>query len=185
MAQSPVIFRKASASNVRTDPGVHGPPIEEVHYDPWHIGPALSQQGRIFARYTRGAYICGFGGFSLPILTICRLYSGRGCKYNSRKSILYPGIGSASQEGFPARSMASLLAVTSQTTFISMQTLYVTPNDTLSGLYAGQPSINESITLPIPYAAPEGPELVAITLSNDPYRERTLFLPMPIGPIYT
>ena len=66
-----------------------------------------------------------------------------------------------------------------------MQTLCVTLNDTLLGLYAGQPSINESITLTIPYAAPGGPELVAINLSNDPYRERTFFLPMPIGPIYT
>ena len=55
----------------------------------------------------------------------------------------------------------------SQTTFISVQALFVTPDDTLWVLDTGRPSINESTALAMPYAVPGGPKLVAINLSNN------------------
>jgi hypothetical protein len=52
-------------------------------------------------------------------------------------------------------------------TFISVQALYITPDDTLWVLDTGHPTINESQAPSMPYAAPGGPKLVAINLSND------------------
>ena len=57
--QSSATFQNVTASNIRVDTGVFGPPLEEVHYyyDQWPIGLAISQQGRIFVCYTRGDYV--------------------------------------------------------------------------------------------------------------------------------
>ena len=55
----PITSQNTSAVNVRRDPGLTGPPVEQVHYyyDQWPIGLAVSKQGRIFVCYTRGAYV--------------------------------------------------------------------------------------------------------------------------------
>lgn len=52
-------------------------------------------------------------------------------------------------------------------TFISVQALFVTPDDTLWVLDTGRPSTNETQTLTMPYASPGGPKLVAINLTNN------------------
>ena len=59
-------------------------------------------------------------------------------------------------------------------TFISVQALFITPDDTLWVLDTGRPSTNESETLTMPYASPGGPKLVAVNLTNN-----------SIGRIYT
>jgi len=60
--------------------------------------------------------------------------------------------------------------------FISVQALYVTPDDTLWVLDTGRPTINQSGAISMPYAAPGGPKLVAIDLSTDTIR-KTYTLP--------
>lgn len=51
--------------------------------------------------------------------------------------------------------------------FISVQALFVTPDDTLWVLDTGRPTINQSGTLSMPYAAPGGPKLVAVDLTTN------------------
>jgi hypothetical protein len=60
--------------------------------------------------------------------------------------------------------------------FISVQALYITPDDTLWVLDTGRPSINESQAPSMPYAFPGGPKLVSINLSNNSIA-RTYTLP--------
>jgi hypothetical protein len=60
--------------------------------------------------------------------------------------------------------------------FISVQALYVTPDDTLWVLDTGRPTINEFGRISTPYAAPGGPKLVAMDLETNTIR-RTYVLP--------
>lgn len=60
---------------------------------------------------------------------------------------------------------------------ISVQALYVTPDDTLWVLDTGRPTINSSTTPSMPYAAPGGPKLVSINLSNNSISRTYTFPP--------
>jgi hypothetical protein len=56
--------------------------------------------------------------------------------------------------------------------FISVQALYVTPDDTLWVLDTGRPTINRTGTISMPYAAPGGPKLVAVDLTTNSIRRK-------------
>ena len=148
--------------NVGIDTGTYGPQVEEFHYyyDQCPIGLAVSKTGRTFARYTRGDYAYTLG--EIVNQTAERTYPSQAL--NSPPGDLYnvtKGIQFGSND---------------PNTFISVQALYITPADTLWVLDTGRPSINESQAPSMPYAAPGGPKLVAINLSND-FITRTYTLP--------
>ncbi|PBP24835.1 major royal jelly protein [Diplocarpon rosae] len=139
--------------NVRIDTGTYGPPVEEYHYyyDQWPIGLAVSKSGRAFACYTRGTYAYTLG--EILNQTAERAYPSQ--ELNTPPGGLYTttnGVNFGSNDSH---------------TFISVQALFITPDDTLWVLDTGRPSINESQAPSMPYAAPGGPKLVSINLSTD------------------
>jgi hypothetical protein len=138
--------------NVRVDTGTYGPEVEEYHYyyDQWPIGLAVSKQGRTFVCYTRGNY-----SYTLGEVT------------NKTAEAPYPNLGINTPSSLYNVSEGIQLGSNEQDKLISVQALYVTPDDTLWVLDTGRPSINESLSPSMPYAAPGGPKLVAINLSND------------------
>ncbi|OWP01897.1 hypothetical protein B2J93_4747 [Marssonina coronariae] len=151
--------------NVRIDTGTYGPAIEEYHYyyDQWPIGLAVSRTGRAFACYTRGAYAYTLG-------EILNQTSERA--YPSQELNTPPG-------GLYTITNGIQFGNNDSNTFISVQALFITPDDTLWVLDTGRPSINESQAPSMPYAAPGGPKLVSINLSNDSI-SRTYTLPADV-----
>jgi hypothetical protein len=125
-------------------------------------GPSasLSKQGRTFACYTRGTYAYTLGEI-----------------VNTTAEVAYP-----SQElNTPAGGLYSQIngidfGSNDSAAFISVQALYITPDDTLWVLDTGRPSINESQAPSMPYASPGGLKLVSINLSNNSIA-RTYTLP--------
>ncbi|KAK8054791.1 hypothetical protein PG993_000018 [Apiospora rasikravindrae] len=150
-------FSTTGTHNVRIDTGTYGPPVEEYHYfyDQWPIGLAVSKQGRVFTCYTRGDYSYTLG--EVVNLTAEAAYPSM--ELNTPPGgLVLEGSGVA---GVPFGSVDS-------THFISVQALYVTPDDTLWVLDTGRPTVNASTSSPaMPYAAPGGPKLVAINLTTN------------------
>jgi sugar lactone lactonase YvrE len=155
----------AGPRNVRYDTGTYGPPVEEYHYyyDQWPIGLAISKAGRVFACYTRGTYAYTLG--EVVNQTAEKAYPSQ--EPNTPPGGLYTTV-----NGIKFGS-------SDNSTFISVQALYITPDDILWVLDTGRPSINETRTPSMPYAAPGGPKLVAINLSNDTIK-RTYTLPADV-----
>ncbi|KAN0102847.1 Major royal jelly domain containing protein [Hyaloscypha variabilis] len=146
-------FSTTGPRNLRIYTGKYGPPVEEFHYyyDQWPIGLAMSKQGRVFAYYTRGTYTYTLGEI-----------------VNQTAEQAYPSLA----PNTPPRGLYDVLnsiqfGSNDSNTFISVQALYITPDDTLWVLDTSRPTINESQAPSMPYAAPGGPKLVAINLSND------------------
>lgn len=139
--------------NVRYDTGTYGPPVEEFHYyyDQWPIGLAASRTGRVFACYTRGTYAYTLGEI-----------------VNQTAEAAYPSLDlNTPTGGLYTTTNGIQFGSNNQTAFISVQALYITPDDTLWVLDTSRPTINESQAPSMPYAAPGGPKLVAINLSNN------------------
>lgn len=143
----------AGPQNVRYDTGTYGPPVEEFHYyyDQWPIGLAVSKTGRVFTCYTRGTYAYTLG-------EVVNQTAER--PYPSQELNTPPG-------GLYTTTNGIQFGSNTNSTFISVQALYITPDDTLWVLDTGRPSINESQAPSMPYATPGGPKLIAINLSND------------------
>ncbi|EPE29845.1 NHL repeat-containing protein [Glarea lozoyensis ATCC 20868] len=148
---------------VRYDTGTYGPEVEEVHYfyDQWPIGLAVSSTGRIFTCYTRGSYAYTLG--EVVNTTAERAYPSQ--ELNTPPSGLYSTI-----NGIQFGS-------NDPNYFISVQALFVTPDDTLWVLDTGRPTINASEAPSMPYAVPGGPKLVSINLSNDSISRTYTFPP--------
>jgi hypothetical protein len=146
-------FSTIGPRNVRYDTGTYGPPVEEFHYyyDQWPIDLAISKTGRVFTCYTRGSYAYTLG--EVVNQTAERAYPSQALN-------IPPGGLHTSINGIQFGS-------NDPNTFISVQALYITPDDTLWVLDTGRPSINESQSTSMPYAAPGGPKLVSINLSNN------------------
>lgn len=146
-------YQNLTGVNVRRDSGLTGPAVEEVHYycDQWPIGLAVSKQGRIFVCYTRGTYAYTLGEVS-----------------NTTAEVPYPNLAMNTPPGGLSTSLNGIpFGSNSTDTFISVQALFVTPDDTLWVLDTGRPSTNETEMLTMPYASPGGPKLVAINLTNN------------------
>ncbi|KAI9049604.1 hypothetical protein LZ554_006630 [Drepanopeziza brunnea f. sp. 'monogermtubi'] len=151
--------------NVRFDTGTYGPPVEEFHYyyDQWPIGLAVSKTGRVFACYTRGTYAYTLGEI-----------------VNQTAEEAYPSLALNTPPGGLYTTMNGIqFGSEDSNTFISVQALFITPDDTLWVLDTGRPSINESQAPSMPYAAPGGPKLVSINLSNNSIA-RTYTLPADV-----
>ncbi|PVH71917.1 hypothetical protein DL98DRAFT_87945 [Cadophora sp. DSE1049] len=149
---------------VRFDTGTYDPPVGEFHYyyDQWPIGLAVSSTGRVFTCYTRGTYAYTLG--EVVSQTAERSYPSQAL--NSPPGGLYTvtnGIQFGNNDAYT----------------VSVQAVYITPDDILWVLDTGRPSINESQTPSIPYAAPVGPKLVSINLLNDSIT-RTYTLPSDV-----
>jgi hypothetical protein len=119
-------FSATGPRNVRYDTGTYGPPVEEFHYyyDQWPIGLAISKTGRVFTCYTRGSYAYTLG--EVVNQTAERAYPSQ--VLNTPPGGLYTSI-----NGIQFGS-------NDQNTFIYVQALYITPNDTLWVLDTGRPS---------------------------------------------
>lgn len=65
----------------------------------------------------------------------------------------------------------------SQDTFISVQALFITPDDTLWVLDTGRPTINATSAPTMPYASPGGPKLCSINLANNSITKTYTFPP--------
>lgn len=146
-------FTTTGTHNVRIDTGTYGPPVEEFHYfyDQWPIGLAVSKTGRVFTCYTRGTYAYTLGEV-----------------VNQTAEVPYPSLEMNTPPGGLSTEMNGVVfGSTDQTHFVSVQALYVTPDDTLWVLDTGRPTINQTGRIGIPYAAPGGPKLVAINLANN------------------
>jgi hypothetical protein len=152
-----------STRRVRYDTGTYGPPVEEVHYfyDQWPIGLAVSRTGRIFTCYTRGSYAYTLG--EVVNTTAEGAYPSQ--ELNTPPAGLYSEI-----NGIQFGS-------NDQNSFISVQALFVTPDDTLWVLDTGRPTINSSEAPSMPYAVPGGPKLVSINLSNNSIARTYTFPP--------
>lgn len=146
-------FSTTGTHNVRVDTGTYGPPVEEVHYyyDQWPIGVAVSKTGRIFACYTRGDYEYTLGEIinttaetPYPNLEVNTPPNGLSTEFN----------------GIPFGSDDS-------DHFISVQALFVTPDDTLWVLDTGRPTVNQSTSPVVVYGQPGGPKLVAVDLTTN------------------
>ncbi|KAI0173222.1 major royal jelly protein-domain-containing protein [Hypoxylon sp. FL1284] len=143
-------FATAGTRNIRIDTGTYGPPVEEVHYfyDQWPIGLAVSKTGRIFTCYTRGEYTYTLGEV-----------------INETAEAAYPD----EPTNTPPQGLFSVVnGVTfgsnDETHFISVQALYMTPDDTLWVLDTGRPTVEN---MGMAYAVPGGPKLVAIDLATN------------------
>lgn len=148
-----VTYQNLTSANVRVDTGQTGPAVEEVHYyyDQWPIGLAISKQGRIFVCYTRGTY-----AYTLGEVT------------NTTAETPYPDLALNTPPGGLSTTFNGIpFGSSSNNTFISVQALYVAPDDILWVLDTGRPSTNETEMLTMPYAQPGGPKLVAVNLTND------------------
>ncbi|KAI0829590.1 major royal jelly protein-domain-containing protein [Hypoxylon sp. FL0890] len=146
-------FRTTGPRNVRIDTGTYGPPVEEYHYfyDQWPIGLAVSKTGRIFTCYTRGTYLYTLGEV-----------------INETAEVAYPSL----EWNTPPRGLYNVsngitFGSNDAEHFVSVQALYVTPDDTLWVLDTGRPTINQSERISMPYAAPGGPKLIAINLTTN------------------
>lgn len=146
-------FGYAGPHNLRYDTGSYGPTVEEYHYfyDQWPIGLAISKTGRVFTCYTRGTYAYTLGEVA-----------------NQTAETPYPSLHlNTPPGGLYSESNGIQFGSSLQDYFISVQALFITPDDTLWVLDTGRPTINESQAPSMPYAVPGGPKLVAINLSND------------------
>ncbi|CZT50145.1 uncharacterized protein RSE6_11082 [Rhynchosporium secalis] len=133
-------FSITGSRNIRIDTGNYGPEVEEFHYyyDQWPIGLAVSKQGRTFACYTRGTYAHTLG--EIVNKTAERAYPSQ--ELNTPPGGLY-----TTTNGIQFGNNDS-------THLISVQALFITPDDTLWVLDTGRPSITESQSTTMPYAAP-------------------------------
>ncbi|KAI0592871.1 major royal jelly protein-domain-containing protein [Biscogniauxia sp. FL1348] len=154
-------FSTAGPRNVRIDTGTYGPPVEEYHYfyDQWPIGLAVSKTGRVFTCYTRGTYSYTLGEV-----------------VNETAEAPYPSLElNTPPAGLYSESNGIAFGSSDSSHFISVQALYITPDDTLWVLDTGRPTINQSSRPSSPYAAPGGPKLIAIDLlTNEISRTYTL-----------
>ncbi|RFU23682.1 hypothetical protein B7463_g12657, partial [Scytalidium lignicola] len=158
-------FTTAGTRNVRRDTGTYGPPVEEVHYyyDQWPIGISVSKTGRIFACYTRGTYKYTLGEIS-----------------NLTAEVPYPNANLNSPPGGLAKSRDGILfGSNDRDHFISVQALFNTPDDRLWVLDTGRPTVNQTGTPSIAYAAPGGPKLVAINLTTNEI-EKSYYFPADV-----
>ncbi|KAH9889629.1 major royal jelly protein-domain-containing protein [Xylariomycetidae sp. FL2044] len=156
-------FSTTGPRNVRIDTGTYGPLLEEYHYfyDQWPIGLAVSRNGTIFTCYTRGTY-----EYTLGIVV------------NETAEAPYPNLEINTPPGGLSNVMNGIqLGSSDQSHFISVQSLYVTPDDTLWVLDTGRPSINGTGSPSMPYASPGGPKIVAIDLTNGTIRRTYTFPP--------
>lgn len=156
VALNSTLSTTGGAHNVRIDTGRYGPPVEEYHYfyDQWPIGLAVSQKGRVFTCYTRGDYAYTLG--EVVNQTGEAAYPSLALNTPPGGLVLEGGV-----TGVPFGSADSNY-------LISVQALYVTPDDTLWALDTGRPTVNASTSSPaMPYAAPGGPKLVAINLTTN------------------
>ena len=129
-AAQAITYQHFSSANVRFDTGQTGPAVEEVHYyyDQWPICLAVSKQGRIFVCYTRGTYAYTLGEV-----------------VNTTAETPYPNLAINTPPGGLSTAINGIqFASNSNTTFISVQALYITPDDTLWVLDTGRPSTNET-----------------------------------------
>ncbi|KAI1813607.1 major royal jelly protein-domain-containing protein [Poronia punctata] len=150
---------------VRVDSGRYGPQLEEFHYfyDQWPIGLAVSKSGRVFTCYTRGTYAYTLGEV-----------------VNQTAEVPYPNL----QLNTPPQGLSDEIngipfGSTDKYHFISVQALYVTPDDTLWVLDTGRPTVNKSGTISMPYAAPGGPKLIAMDLDTNTIK-KTYTLPASV-----
>ncbi|OTB03818.1 hypothetical protein M426DRAFT_169846 [Hypoxylon sp. CI-4A] len=146
-------FETTGQRNIRIDTGTYGPQVEEYHsfYDQWPIGLAVSKTGRVFTCYTRGTYEYTLGEV-----------------VNETAEAAYPNLElNTPPLGLYTTNNGITFGSNDANYFISVQALYVTPDDTLWVLDTGRPTINQSETISMPYAAPGGPKLVAIDLSTN------------------
>ncbi|KAI2605643.1 major royal jelly protein-domain-containing protein [Hypoxylon sp. NC1633] len=156
-AVSPVVLNNTLTTtgprNVRIDTGTYGPEIEEYHYfyDQWPIGLAVSRTGRVFTCYTRGVYAYTLGEV-----------------INKTAEIAYPNLElNTPPKGLYDVSNGITFGSSDAYHFISVQALYVTPDDTLWVLDTGRPTINQSGRISLSYAAYGGPKLVAVNLTTN------------------
>lgn len=157
-------FSTVGARNIRVDTGRFGPEVEEFHYyyDQWPIGLATSKAGRTFVCYTRGSYAYTLG----EVINKTAEAPFPSLEYNTPAGGL-----SNSSDGITFGSSL-------QDALISVQALYVTPDDTLWVLDTGRPSIMDASGSPsMPYAAPGGPKLIAIDLSTNTVSKTYTFPP--------
>ena len=123
-------FSTEGTHDVRYDTGIFGPPVEEFHYyhDQWPIGLAVSSTNRTFVCYTRGTYAYTIGEV-----------------VNQTAEAAYPSLELNTVPGGLYNTVEGIqFGSNNSNYFISVQALYVTPDDTLWVLDTGRPSINES-----------------------------------------
>lgn len=146
-------FSTTGLHNVRFDTGTYGPLVEEVHYyyDQWPIGVAVSRTGRIFACYTRGDYDYTLGEV-----------------VNTTAEAAYPSLElNTPPDGISTELNGIPFGSNDQDHFISVQAIFVTPDDTLWVLDTGRPTINQSTSPVMVYGQPGGPKLVAVNLTTN------------------
>lgn len=97
---------------------------------------------------------------------------------NTTAEVPYPDLATNTPPGGLSTTFNGIpFGSSSNSTFISVQALYVTPDDTLWVLDTGRPSTNETEMVTMPYAQPGGPKLVAMNLNNNSISRTYTFPP--------
>ena len=97
-----------------------------------------------------------------------RLHCWRSCEPDGRTGISIAGTEHSAWRNLQCQQWHPIqFGGNDPNTFISVQALYITPDDTLWVLDTGRPAINEPQAPSMPYAVPGGRKLDAINLSNN------------------
>ena len=169
-AAQAITYQNLSSANVRVDTGQYGPAVEEIHYynDQWPIGIATSKQDRIFACYTRGTYVSHVLSHGGLVSNVFLQAYTLGEIVNTTAEVPYPDLATNTPPGGLSTTFNGIpFGSDSNSTFISVQALFITPDDTLWVLDTGRPSTNETVMLTMPYGQPGGPKLVAMNLTTN------------------
>ncbi|KAL8826488.1 MAG: hypothetical protein Q9170_007380, partial [Blastenia crenularia] len=103
-----------------------------------------------------------------PVLLKCFTWSYTlGEISNQTAEVPYPTLGLNTPSGGSSTVTNGIVfGSNSQAAFISVRALFLTPDDTLWVIDTGRPTINATTAPTMPYAAPEGPKLCSINLTN-------------------
>ncbi|KAF2204823.1 major royal jelly protein [Delitschia confertaspora ATCC 74209] len=165
-----------SSSQVITDPGVSGPPLELIHlyYDEWPTGITVSRSGRMFSNYPPGLDVNNTNTGSNKKYTVAELTS------NSTEKP-YPNLEWNSPPGGAINyTTTPPTGANYQTHLIGVQSVVLDPLDRLWILDTGRALTPEGVLVP---SSPGGPKLVCVNITTDTVTQTILFPPTVAYPV--
>ncbi|KAF2191112.1 major royal jelly protein [Zopfia rhizophila CBS 207.26] len=163
-------FALVSTSEVITDRGVAGPPLELVHLynDQWPTGITVSRDGRMFSNYPPGLDTNNTNDGSNGKYTVAELIGNGSERPYPNAEINNPPGGSINYSTYPPSG------ANYQNYLIGVQSVVLDPLDRLWILDTGRALTPNGTLVPGSYG---GPKLVGVTLSNDSVIRTIVFPP--------
>ncbi|GIZ46694.1 hypothetical protein CKM354_000981100 [Cercospora kikuchii] len=159
-------------SDIRTDPGVSGPPLEIVHYftGQWPTGIAVSAKGRKFACYPAGLDIANTYNGIIPTMQVGELTSEDSeTAYPNATYNMSPG-GAVNRLSIPPVTKGD------RDHLLGVQSVIVDSKDTLWILDTGRvQDLSNPISPMLRATVPGGPKLVNIDLNTNQIIQTIIF----------